>query len=426
MIGFIGLSHLGLNYSLATAAKGFDVVAFDPDARLTDELRRGIFPIAEPGFEPLFQQHRARLRYTSDPVELARCDLVFFSLDVPTDGRGAGDPAPLTALIETTLPQLAASVTAVVLGQVAPGYTRALAARYSGRAGGIYYQVETLVFGAAVRRALEPERCIVGAADPARPLPAAFHAWHAAFGCPVLVMRYESAELAKIAINLFLVSSIATTNTVAELCEHIGADWSEIAPALRLDRRIGPHAYLQPGLGLAGGNLERDLATTRDLAAKHQTDSRLIEAWQRNSAHRKVWAQEILQRELLEKNFRARVAVWGLAYKAETHSTKNSAALELLATVPACEFHVYDPAVVLPPAQRHDLTVHDRALEALTQADALVVMTPWKEFSAVAPAEIRARLKGPLVIDPFGALDGNACRAAGLRHWQLGKPATPA
>lgn len=423
MIGFIGLSHLGLNYSLATAAKGFDVVAFDPDARLIEELRRGAFPIAEPGFEELFQQHRARLRYTSDPAELARCDLVFFSLDVPTDARGAGDTAPLTALTEATLPRLAPAATAVVLGQVSPGYTRTLATRHPARAEGIFYQVETLVFGDAVRRALEPERYIVGAADPSQPLPAAFRAWHAAFGCPVLVMRHESAELAKIAINLFLVSSVSTTNTVAELCERIGADWSEIAPALRLDRRIGPHAYLQPGLGLAGGNLERDLATTRELAAQHQTDSRLIEAWQRNSAYRKAWAREILQRELLEKNFRARVAVWGLAYKADTHSTKNSAALELLATVPACEFHVYDPAVALPSAPHGSVTVHPRALDALAQADALVVMTPWKEFSHVAASEIRARLKGTLVIDPFGALDGNACRAAGLRHWQLGKPA---
>ena len=84
----------------------------------------------------------------------------------------------------------------------------------------------------------------------------------------MLVMRLESAELAKIAINFFLVSTVATTNTLAEICEAIGADWNEIAPALRLDRRIGPHAYLKPGLGIAGGNLERDLVTVQSLAAQ--------------------------------------------------------------------------------------------------------------------------------------------------------------
>src|SRR5207245_1505995 len=78
---------------------------------------------------------------------------------------------------------------------------------------------------------------------------------------PILPMRYESAELAKISINMFLVASISTTNTLAELCERIGADWSEIVPALKLDKRIGQHAYLAPGLGIAGGNLERDLTT---------------------------------------------------------------------------------------------------------------------------------------------------------------------
>ena len=126
-----------------------------------------------------------------------------------------------------------------------------------------FYQVETLIFGAAVKRAMEPERFIVGALDPSAALPESYASFLKAFGCPVLVMRLESAELAKIAINFFLVSTVCTTNTLAELCESIGADWGEIAPALRLDRRIGPHAYLKPGLGIAGGNLERDLVTVQ-------------------------------------------------------------------------------------------------------------------------------------------------------------------
>jgi UDPglucose 6-dehydrogenase len=84
------------------------------------------------------------------------------------------------------------------------------------------------VFGAAVERARHPERYIIGAARPEAPLPAAYRAWLDSFGCPLLVMRYESAELAKIAINCFLVASISTSNTLAELCEAVGADWSEI------------------------------------------------------------------------------------------------------------------------------------------------------------------------------------------------------
>ena len=150
----------------------------------------------------------------------------------------------------------------VILSQVPPGFTRAR--QRAGRA--LHYQVETLIFGRAIERALYPERFIVGCADPTAPLPPAYRQFLDAFGCPILPMRYESAELAKISINMCLVASVSVANTLAELCEQIGADWSEIVPALRLDRRIGPHAYLTPGLGIAGGNLERDLATVCALA----------------------------------------------------------------------------------------------------------------------------------------------------------------
>src|SRR6185436_16658850 len=107
------------------------------------------------------------------------------------------------------------------------------------------------------------------------PLPAAWRSFLETFGCPILPMRLESAELTKISINCVLAASVGMANTLAALCERIGADWSEIAPALKLDRRIGRDAYLAPGLGLAGGNIERDLATAMRLSAEHGTEAGL-------------------------------------------------------------------------------------------------------------------------------------------------------
>src|SRR4029077_628702 len=132
-------------------------------------------------------------------------------------------------------------------------------------------------------------------ADPAQPLPEPYGALLATFGCPLLPMRYESAELAKIAINCCLAASVTISNTLAELSEGVGADWHEIAPALRLDRRIGPHAYLAPGLGIAGGNLERDLATVQRLADARGTEAGVVAAWQRNSRYRRDWPLRQLQ-----------------------------------------------------------------------------------------------------------------------------------
>src|SRR5262249_2265075 len=161
------------------------------------------------------------------------------------DSAGRSDLTPVRNLISIAA-AASLSATIVLLSQVPPGFTRALAEqiptlRVPSR---LFYQVETLIFGRAGERAMHPERLIVGGAEPSAPLAEAYAEFLNRFGCPQLVMRYESAELAKISINVFLVASVSVTNTLAELCESVGADWSEIVPALRLDRRIGKDAYL--------------------------------------------------------------------------------------------------------------------------------------------------------------------------------------
>jgi UDPglucose 6-dehydrogenase len=372
--------------------------------------------VFEPGLAERYRENRSRLRFTSEPSALAACDIIIFARDVATDDAGRSDLEPLQALIRTVTPHARPGAVLVVLSQVPPGFTRAL--RSSGSQDW-YYQVETLVFGRAVERALHPERFIVGTAEPAAPLPQAYRSLLEAFDCPILPMRFESAELTKIAINMCLVSSVSVANTMAELCEAIGADWSEMFPALKLDRRIGPHAYLAPGLGLSGGNLERDLATVRVLAQRHGTDAGVVDAWLAGSSHRREWLLKTLHREVLARVERPVVAVWGLAYKPETHSTKNSPALRLLEALGAFPVRVHDPQVVLGPWPKGNVTQVDDPLEACRGADALVVATPWPVYATIAPGAIRSALQGRVVIDPFGALP---LAGTGLAHHRLGRP----
>lgn len=423
MIGFIGLSHLGIVYSAATAAKGFDVLGFDPDEMRCDDLAAGRLPVSEPGLPELFESHGARLRFTSEASELAACNVVFFSLDIPTDSSNRSDLEPLRNLINLTAAHLSPTATVVILCQVPPGFTRTLGSEMERLGGALFYQVETLIFGNAVDRALEPERTIVGCADPRAPLTPAYAKWLAAFGCPVLTMRYESAELAKIAINLFLVSSVTTTNTLAEICERTGAEWSEIAPALRLDRRIGPHAYLSPGLGIAGGNLERDLVTVQNLATEHGTEAGIVAAWQLNSHYRRDWALRKLHDEVLSRIESPVLAIWGLAYKQDTHSTKNSPSLALCGALAPFHKNAFDPQVWLEPGVIPNLHQASSALEACRDADALIVMTPWKQFAGIAPEQIKAAMRGSVIIDPLGTLDRTAAEAAGFSCHRLGSPA---
>jgi UDPglucose 6-dehydrogenase len=417
VIGFAGMSHLGLVSSVASAEKGFHVICFDPDAGRIEALRRQELPVSEPDLQELFSKNQERLTFTENVDDLNKCHVVYIAQDVPTDDQGQSDIGPIAALIEMVEQALRPDTTMVILSQVPPGFTRSRL-QPPGRL--LHYQVETLIFGRAVERALYPERFIVGCADPTAPLPGAYAQYLERFNCPILPMRFESAELAKISINCCLVSSISTANTLAEICEKIGADWSEIVPALRLDKRIGQYAYLTPGLGIAGGNLERDLATVCRLGDKTGTDVRVVRSWMANSGHRRFWALRTLHSKVLAHVDDPVITVLGLAYKQDTASTKNSQALSLIENLKPFAVRVFDPAVSAEVVQHPRLHVASTALEACRRADSLVIMTPWKEFSELDPSALAETLSGKTVIDPYGMLNRARCEAEGLEYFTLG------
>jgi UDPglucose 6-dehydrogenase len=418
-VGFAGMTHLGLVSASALAGHGFDVVCFDNDEALSARLARRDWPVREPGLDGLISANGARQRFTSTRDELNRCDVVYVAPDVPTDEQGKVELSGLTALIRNVAAVMNSEAVLVVLSQVPPGYTRGLGLWPPER---LFYQVETLVFGQAVERAMKPERIILGCADPTALLDPRFRAVLAAFHCPILPMRYESAELAKISINCCLVSSVTVSNTLAELCERIGADWSEIAPALRLDRRIGAYAYLSPGLGIAGGNLERDLATIRSLSEAYGTEGGLITAALRNSRYRRDWPLRQLHARVLSRVADPAIAVLGVTYKENTHSIKNSPAVALIEQLTGCRITVFDPVVRPSPQWHPRMTVADDALACCDHTDALVIMTPWPQFRSLPPSQLAQRMRGHIVIDPASVLDRAAAADAGLEHIVLGAP----
>jgi UDPglucose 6-dehydrogenase len=425
-IGFVGLSHLGLVASLGVASRGHDVIAVDDDAARVQRLAAGELPIHEPGLPELLAGARGRIRFSADFSELASCDLVLFTLDTPTDQADRSNQDAVRRQVLSSVPHLADGVVLVLMSQVVAGFTRALhdsiaAARPTLRFT-LYYWVETLVIGNAVDRFLNPERIVLGAPEsPWTPHP------HLAsllsdFRCPLHYLRYESAELTKAAINLYLSLSVSFANSLADLCEAIGASMTEIVPALRGDRRIGAYAYIRPGLGITGGNLERDLVHLQGLATRHGVDATLVGAVLELNGRRYDWITRQLEREIGQIPGRPRLALWGLAYKKDTSSIKNSPAIRLVHDwAPRAAIVAYDPRAVVP-ALDGDATRVAGPMEALPQADCLVVATEWDEFASADLPRMAALMRRPVMVDCTGVVNGAAARAAGFRYVAIGEP----
>lgn len=416
IIGFAGLTHLGINSAVASSYRGFQVVGFHNDKELVSKLNQGVPNVLEPQLPELMVQYSRQLTFSADINSLESCDIVYIAVDVPTNNFGASDLSPVEEIIAAATRAMKKDSILVVLCQVPPGFTRKL----NWPEEQLFYQVETLIFGRAMDRAMNPERFMIGCTNPKDPLPPKLTQYLKSFHCPILPMRYESAELAKISINMFLVASVSTTNTLAEICEQIGASWSEISPALHLDKRIGQYAYLNPGLGIAGGNLERDLTTVINFSKQYHTDGGVVASWISNSGYRKDWAWRTLNELVLIQNPKARIALLGLTYKENTHSLKNSPSIALIEKLSNNTITAFDPAassdISFPGFHRVD-----NAVQTLDGADVLVIMTPWEEFRSLSVDEITIRMVGKIVIDPYQILRGEQLKEKGFMYATLGE-----
>jgi UDPglucose 6-dehydrogenase len=417
---FLGMSHLGINYAAAWSSFGQPTVGLDADAALVARLQSARLPIQEPGLVELIGESAGDLRFSADFSQLSECQLAIVALDVVTDDHDRSDLSQVRSLIEAATRYLPSSATLVIMSQIPPGFMRELATRLSGQLAGVYYWVETLIFGDAVRRALKPERIIIGCADPAAPLPDVLVTGLAHFGCPVLPMRYESAELTKTAINLYLIGSVTFANTLSELCEAVGARWSEMVPALRMDARIGAAAYLRPSLGVGGGNLERDLVTLRTLSGNSTVDPTYLDGLIQYNAHRLDWVRRQLDRRIFNWSVMPRLAVWGLTYKKNTRSTRNSPSVRVIASLEGrARVRAWDPAIgpgeVLVSAD----VLNDQYL-VLDDADALLVMADWDQFAEADLARLRQSMRHALVIDCVGVLERRQPEMRGIEYVGMG------
>ena len=412
-IGFCGMSHLGLCYSTAAAEKGFQITCFDFDEKKIHHLKNSNLEIEEPELKHLISKNKKKILYTKDISELATCNFVYFSFDVNTDNEGQSDKKLLIKNLKNLILHLDENIPLIILSQVPPGFTRS----FSKIKRKLYYQVETLIFGNAMFRALCPERFIIGSNDSLDNLPDPINIFLKSFNCPILIMGYESAELSKIAINCYLASTLSITNTLSEISDSLGGNWNEIIPTLQLDKRIGEFAYLKPGLGISGGNIERDLATIQSIGFKNNANVKCIESIIDLSKYSKQWLYRNIK-EHIEKNSNLKIALLGLAYKENTNSIKNSPSIELLKKIKNFSIKVYDPLV--KDINIKGVIICNSAEEAMQNADILVIATPWQEFKKLGVSIIRDQMKGNIIIDPYKILNEKFLKKINFNYYSIG------
>mgnify|MGYP001131351996 CR=1 FL=1 len=378
-IGYVGLTHLGVNYAIASAMKGFNVVCYDDDLDVISTLKKKRIPFYEKGTEKYLKKNFNKFCFTNKISDLQSCDLIFISKDVPTDSNGKSNLLEIKRIIKKITQSIKKKGNLIVLCQVPPGFTRNI----NWPLKNLYYQVETLVFSNSLERALYPERIIVGRNSDK--VDKRYNFFLKKFKCPILEMSYESAELAKISINIFLISSVTSTNILSEISENIGANWSDISGALKLDKRIGKYAYLKPGLGISGGNLERDLETFRNYLEFNKIYENYSKNIKKISTYRKNWNYTQFKKIINNfKNLRS-VGILGLTYKENTNSIKNSPSLYFIKKIyhtKKFKINAFDPKIK-ELINYKSVKICKNIPELLKNSEIVFISTPWKVFKKI-------------------------------------------
>lgn len=431
-VAVIGTGYVGLVVGACLAETGNSVMCADVDAAKIERLKESQLPIYEPGLEPLVvrNQREGRLRFTTDvggAVEAS--EVVFIAVGTPPGEDGSADLQHVLAVARTigqhmNVPKVVVTKSTVPVGTAAK--VRAEIAQHTGVTFHVCSNPEFLKEGAAVEDFMKPDRVVIGTEgeDPRRVLEE-LYAPFVRTGNPLLVMDIASAEMTKYAANAMLATRISFMNQMAVLCEAIGADVTLVRRGIGSDRRIGP-AFLFPGPGYGGSCFPKDVKALVRTAHEAGVPIDILEAVEAANDRQKQLLASKLRAHLGDLRGRA-VAVWGLAFKAGTDDVRESPALVLIRELLAAgaEVRAHDPAA-RDTARRElgDRVVYaEHAYDALTGADALVIVTEWLEYRNPDFERIRHAMRRPIIVDGRNLYDPARLAGLGFTYDSIGRVA---
>jgi UDPglucose 6-dehydrogenase len=423
-IGVIGVGWVGLVSAACFAELGHEVWCRDIDLEKIGVLKRGEVPIFEPGLHELVKRNSPRLHFVGElaPV-LEHARLLFVCVDTPPTYSGDADLSRVEAVVNE-VPN--SSEHAIVMKSTVPVRTGANVVRRLAELGkpelGYASNPEFLREGSAVDDFLNPDRVVVGSDSRTPWVGAAVAQLYEPLKCPIVQTDIPSAEMIKLASNAFLATKISFINEIANVCEEVGADVSEVAGGMGLDPRIG-QSFLNAGIGYGGSCFPKDVSALKQLAGNSGYHFQLLTAV--------IEVNELQKRRVVSKLKRhlgslvgKRIALLGLAFKPNTDDMREASSVVLAARLQAegAVVCAYDPVA---EDRAHELLtgVHicDSALDCVEGADAAVIVTEWPEFGELDLAEVKSRMGNPVLVDGRNMLSAEQAQAAGLVYEGIGR-----
>jgi UDPglucose 6-dehydrogenase len=413
------------------AETGSNVTCADVDQKKIDGLKQNVLPIYEPGLDALVErnQSQGRLHFTTDvAASVASADVVFIAVGTPPDEDGSADLRHVLAVAETIGKNQKRELVVVTKSTVPVGTAAKVHAAVAKHAKLPFHVVsnpEFLKEGAAVDDFLKPDRVVLGVdSDFARSVMAELYAPFVRTGKPIIFMDVPSAEMTKYAANAMLATRISFMNEIANLCEKVGADVDLVRKGIGSDSRIGP-SFLFPGPGYGGSCFPKDVKALLHTSEEMGAPMQVLRAVEDANDKQKERLFEKLQATMGAKLKGARIAVWGLAFKAQTDDMRESPALTLIEQLLAAGATVvaHDPAAMHEAERRLGASIGyaKTNYEALEGADALVVVTDWNEYRFPDFARIKAALKSPVVIDGRNLYDSLKMQHLGFTYRSIGR-----
>jgi UDPglucose 6-dehydrogenase len=408
-ISVVGTGYVGLVVGACLAETGNQVINADVDVAKIDGLKRNVLPIYEPGLDRLVERNQSagRLAFTTDVASaVGQSDVAFIAVGTPPDEDGSADLRHVLAVAET-IGRSMKRETVIVTKSTVPVGTAAKVSECVSRHARFPFHVvsnpEFLKEGAAVDDFMKPDRVVLGAeTDHARSVMAELYAPFVRTGKPIIFMDIPSAEMTKYAANAMLATRISFMNDMANLCERVGANVDLVRKGIGSDDRIGP-AFLFPGPGYGGSCFPKDVKALVKTARDQAGCLRILEAVEAVNDDQKHRMFDKLRDALGADLAGARVAVWGLAFKPNTDDMRDAPSLALIEALLGAGATVvaHDPVAMDEARRRLGERVRfaPSSYDALTDADALAVVTDWNEYRHPDFTRIKQTLRRPIIVD---------------------------